>query len=85
MFHEPQGAILSGETLFPLELAFLSHLKGLDLNVERKDSGGTFGGTLPDEYGTLTNLEVVYLPHCNIQGTLPASYGRWTNLSKLHG
>lgn len=62
----------------PGELHGLGSLTKIDLSYNTN-----IVGPLPDDIGSLTNLETLMLAHNSLTGTLPASYGNLTSLREF--
>ncbi|KAL3912060.1 MAG: hypothetical protein SGILL_007035 [Bacillariaceae sp.] len=66
------------EGTIPSELALLSNsLSRIDLSS--RDGGGTLTGSVPNELGFLSLLEIVDLSGNQLQGSLPPGLGKWNN------
>jgi len=60
------------------EIGLLKNLKMLSLGFNPG-----IGGGIPDELGSLTNLEALYLPNMSLRGALPSSMQDLENLREL--
>jgi hypothetical protein len=68
--------------VMPAELALLSN--SLERIVLHGGPSEALDGSIPTEFGYLTNLRLVYLPNNSLTGTFPSEMGRLTNLQQMN-